>query len=49
MIGQGFPDLLGATPDSKGTNFAIYSGAAERVELCLFDLQRSGYSAAYVA
>ncbi|SLN50393.1 Glycogen debranching enzyme [Aquimixticola soesokkakensis] len=30
-------DVLGATPDDTGTNFALYSGAAERVELCLFD------------
>jgi len=35
MIRQGFPDLLGATPDATGTNFAVYSGCAERVELCL--------------
>lgn len=37
MIRQGYPDLPGATPDNEGTNFAIYSGAAEQVELCLFD------------
>jgi len=36
MIEQGFPDLLGATPDVAGTNFALYSGGAELVELCLF-------------
>jgi glycogen operon protein len=28
---------LGATYDGSGTNFAIFSEAAERVELCLFD------------
>jgi glycogen operon protein len=28
---------LGATYDGSGTNFALFSGAAERVELCLFD------------
>jgi isoamylase len=28
---------LGATYDGVGTNFAMYSEAAERVELCLFD------------
>jgi len=33
----GNPEILGATPDSSGTNFAIYSAIAERVELCLFD------------
>ncbi|MBT8098120.1 MAG: glycogen debranching protein GlgX [Gammaproteobacteria bacterium] len=27
----------GATPDADGTNFALYSSVAERVELCLFD------------
>ncbi len=28
---------LGATPDDGGTNFAVASGIAEAVELCLFD------------
>ena len=28
---------LGATYDGNGTNFALFSEAAERVELCLFD------------
>ncbi len=28
---------LGATPDEAGTNFAVVSGIAERVVLCLFD------------
>ncbi len=28
---------LGATPDDDGTNFALWAGRAERVELCLFD------------
>ncbi|MDH5262949.1 MAG: glycogen debranching enzyme, partial [Gammaproteobacteria bacterium] len=28
---------LGATPSSDGTQFAIYSSVAERVELCLYD------------
>ena len=28
---------LGATPDADGTNFALFSAYAERVELCLFD------------
>ncbi|WP_395695865.1 glycogen debranching protein GlgX [Nocardioides sp.] len=33
--GQAYP--LGATFDGSGTNFAIFSEVAERVELCLFD------------
>jgi isoamylase len=33
--GQPFP--LGATYDGAGTNFSVFSEAAERVELCLFD------------
>jgi len=32
---------LGATFDGSGTNFAIFSEVAERVELCLFDENRS--------
>lgn len=32
----GNPASLGATSDASGTNFAIYSAVAERVELCLF-------------
>ncbi|MBO0679871.1 glycogen debranching protein GlgX [Mycolicibacterium sp. S2-37] len=33
--GKAYP--LGATYDGFGTNFAIFSEAAERIELCLFD------------
>lgn len=33
----GNPEILGATPDADGTNFAVYSAVADRVELCLFD------------
>ncbi len=33
--GKSYP--LGATYDGSGTNFALFSGAAERVELCLLD------------
>jgi isoamylase len=33
--GSAYP--LGATFDGNGTNFAVFSEAAERVELCLFD------------
>jgi glycogen operon protein len=32
----GSPARLGATPDDDGVNFAVYSSAAESVELCLF-------------
>jgi glycogen operon protein len=33
--GSAYP--LGATYDGVGTNFALYSEAAQHVELCLFD------------
>jgi isoamylase len=33
----GNPAMLGATWDGEGTNFAIFSAHAQRVELCLFD------------
>ena len=33
----GNPEILGATPDEAGTNFAIYSAVASGVELCLFE------------
>ena len=33
--GDAYP--LGATWDGKGTNFALFSKVADRVELCLFD------------
>jgi glycogen operon protein len=33
----GRPHPLGATWDGRGTNFALFSANAERVELCLFD------------
>jgi glycogen operon protein len=33
----GHPYPLGATYDGSGTNFALFSSVAERVELCLFD------------
>jgi glycogen operon protein len=36
----GAPYPLGATFDGSGTNFAIFSERAERIELCLFDEQR---------
>src|SRR2546423_2978268 len=33
----GRPYPLGATFDGQGTNFSLFSAAADRVELCLFD------------
>ncbi len=36
-VTQGLPYPLGATWDGRGVNFALFSGHAERVELCLFD------------
>lgn len=36
-LSGGAPFPLGATPDRRGTNFAIASIHAERVDLCLFD------------
>jgi isoamylase len=37
MMQEGSPDQLGAWFEGDGTHFALYSGAAETVELCLFD------------
>jgi len=34
---SGTPHPLGATCDGMGTNFAVFSAHAERIELCLFD------------
>ncbi len=36
-IGSGRPYPLGATWDGSGTNFALFSANATKVELCLFD------------
>ncbi|MEL6167147.1 MAG: glycogen debranching protein GlgX [Pseudomonadota bacterium] len=36
-IGPGQPAPIGATPNEDGTNFAVFSTHATRVELCLFD------------
>ncbi|MFO7162192.1 MAG: glycogen debranching protein GlgX [Mycolicibacterium hassiacum] len=38
--GKAYP--LGATFDGYGTNFAVFSEAADKVELCLFDTDDSG-------
>src|SRR3954469_14377485 len=35
----GSPARLGASWDGRGTNFALFSANAEKVELCLFDGQ----------
>jgi glycogen operon protein len=37
MMQRGRPAPLGVTADEHGTNFAVFSSAARRVELCLFD------------
>ncbi len=37
QVWPGSPYPLGATFDGSGTNFALFSEVAERVELCLFD------------
>ena len=36
-LSEGAPHPLGATWDGRGTNFALFSAHAEKVELCLFD------------
>jgi glycogen operon protein len=36
---EGSPHALGASWDGRGTNFALFSANAEKVELCLFDRQ----------
>ncbi|HEX5142485.1 MAG TPA: glycogen debranching protein GlgX [Mycobacterium sp.] len=38
--GKAYP--LGATYDGSGTNFAVFSEVAERIELCLFDSDANG-------
>ncbi|WP_336857655.1 glycogen debranching protein GlgX [Sinomonas albida] len=40
-IWPGTPYPLGATFDGTGTNFALFSEAATKVELCLFDDERN--------
>ncbi|HUE12452.1 MAG TPA: glycogen debranching protein GlgX [Steroidobacteraceae bacterium] len=37
QLDRGMPYPLGATWDGLGTNFAVFSAHAERVELCLFE------------
>lgn len=38
-VTEGSPARLGASWDGRGTNFALFSANAEKVELCLFDSQ----------
>jgi len=38
MIEAGSPDHLGAHWDGQGVNFALFSSAANEIELCLFDV-----------
>jgi isoamylase len=38
-LSAGSPSRLGASWDGRGTNFALFSANAEKVELCLFDAQ----------
>ncbi|MGD2112607.1 MAG: glycogen debranching enzyme GlgX, partial [Gammaproteobacteria bacterium] len=47
-IWPGLPYPLGATWDGVGTNFALFSAHAEKVELCLFD-DRGGRELARIA
>jgi isoamylase len=37
IVQEGLPHPCGATWDGKGTNFALFSANATKVELCLFD------------
>ena len=36
-VREGLPHPCGATWDGEGTNFAVFSGNATKIELCLFD------------
>jgi isoamylase len=42
QVWPGTPYPLGATWDGAGTNFALFSEVAERVELCLFEADAAG-------
>ena len=42
LVWPGTPYPLGATYDGQGTNFALFSEVAERVELCLFEPSAEG-------
>jgi isoamylase len=45
-IREGSPHPLGATWDGRGTNFAVFSAHASRIEVCLFE--RDGREAARI-
>ena len=38
-LSAGSSSRLGASWDGRGTNFALFSANAQKVELCLFDNQ----------
>src|ERR1700761_905030 len=38
-LSAGSPSRLGGSWDGRGTNFALFSANAQKVELCLFDSQ----------
>jgi len=46
-IQAGLPRPLGATWNKNGVNFALFSGNAARVELCLFDAQSGAETARF--
>ena len=46
MSRPALPHPLGATWDGRGTNFALFSANAEKVELCLFDTDGRARSSA---
>jgi isoamylase len=48
MIQAGDPAPLGATVDSGGTNYAVYSSVATAVELCLFNASGSETSQVFL-
>ena len=39
QMSEGKPYPLGATADAEGTNFAVFSGRAGRVAVCIFDAE----------
>ena len=43
---EGLPHPLGATWDGEGTNFALFSANATKVEVCLFDSRPARRSSA---
>ncbi len=48
-VWPGVPYPLGATPDGRGVNFAVYSEGATGVELCLFDAEDPSRQTAAIA